>query len=128
MVMLVDDHPGALATMMRVAIMGGFLPVPCRGLSDVRAWFNSDVVPAAVVTDVMLEGESGVALHDWVKASSAETPVIFITGGDVTRLPKGARVIEKPFEIGVFIRELQRACSEGAAANSKRLAPRATKG
>lgn len=102
-VMLVDDDPMTLATMMRIAIVGGFSPMPCRGLTDVKAWFYGDVRPTVVITDVFLGRESGVDVHDWVRATAPEIPVTFVTGGDARGLPKSCKVLSKPYEIGQFL-------------------------
>jgi DNA-binding NtrC family response regulator len=101
--MLVDDDPAVLATMVRIAIVGGHSPIACRGLGDVKSWFSGGVVPSMVVTDVALAGDDGIAVHDWIKATSPEVSVAFVTGKVGARLPKGAVVLHKPFEIGQFL-------------------------
>ena len=39
--MLVDNEPAALSVMMRIVLTGGYTPLPCRDMADVRSYFAS---------------------------------------------------------------------------------------
>lgn len=98
--MLVDNEPAALSVMMRIVLSGGYTPLPCRDMADVRSYFASKLAPLVVVTDVALDdGETGVGVYDFVMKTSPSTPVIFISGFANLKLPMSSRVLEKPFDV-----------------------------
>ena len=112
-VMIVDNEPAALSVMMRIVLTGGYTPLPCRDMADVRSYFASSLVPLVVVTDVALDdGETGMAVYEFVQKTSPSTPVIFVSGYDNVRIPVSSRLLLKPFGVDEFLSAISDACGQ----------------
>ncbi|MFT8246585.1 PAS domain S-box protein [Roseomonas sp. BN140053] len=112
-VLLVDDEdavrrPAAerLRDLGHVVLEAGDGPEALRILGISR--------PDLLVTDVGLpNGMNGRQLAEAAREGAPGLPVLFITGYAGTSLPPGADVIDKPFELDVFVRRVQAALQVG---------------
>ena len=113
-VFLVDDDP-AMRDSLAMAL--GIEGYDVESFADAEAMMRSldTQSPIAIILDVMLPGQSGLAALKTLKARACTAPVMMITGhGDipmaVEAIKLGARdFIEKPFSVDVLLDQLKSA-------------------
>jgi FixJ family two-component response regulator len=75
---------------------------------------RSSLRAGCLVLDVSMPGETGLDLHDALRAAGDDTPVVFISGhGDAAMAARvnavGREILAKPFDDEVLLRALERA-------------------
>ena len=81
---------------------------------------NGSVQPACLVLDVSMPGQSGLQVHEALRADGYEIPVIFITGhGDVATAARAmkagaAEFLSKPFDDEVLLRAVEHATAKSS--------------
>ncbi|MBI2394196.1 MAG: PAS domain S-box protein [Deltaproteobacteria bacterium] len=104
--LLVDDEPMVLRA-LAMMLQPEFDVVTAGGAAAARAELSHDARFDAVVCDLMMPGESGMELFEWLRASRPEVAArtIFVTGGAFTKRAQElvARVenpvLEKPIDL-----------------------------
>jgi DNA-binding NtrC family response regulator len=97
-VLVVDDDP-SLRLLCRVNLeLEGFSVVEAGTIGEAeRALDNGGV--DVVLLDLHLGNEQGIALVPKIKERGLSSSLALLTGSPGSRLPQGATVIPKPFEI-----------------------------
>jgi len=78
-VFVVDDDPAMLSAIQRLLTSNGFKVETVTSANEVRAHNNLERA-FCMVLDVNLGSESGITLHQELRASGIEVPVIYISG------------------------------------------------
>ena len=91
---------------MRIAMRDGSTPIPCKSLKDVKGYVHAGIIPDVVVTDIVLEDETGIAVHDFVLAHCPDVPVVFVSGYSNVKVPVDRKVLQKPFAIDEFLKTI----------------------
>jgi two-component system phosphoglycerate transport system response regulator PgtA len=110
--MLVDNDRHVLSTMMRISMRDGATTIPCKSLEDVKSYVHAGIIPDVVVTDIVLEDETGIAVHDFMLAHCPHVPVVFVSGYSNVRVPIDRKVLQKPFAIDEFLKTIDDAMAE----------------
>lgn len=113
-VIIVDDDPGFLNSMVRLLAAHGFNP---RTFSSAEALLDSDATATAtpMLVDIHLGGISGIELRRRLLASGSDCPVIFMTAIDDDATRKEAinagcvAYLKKPFAPHLLLDALGRA-------------------
>jgi len=113
-VIIVDDDPGLLNSLVRLLAVHGFNP---RTFSSAEALLDSDATATAtpMLVDIHLGGISGIELRRRLLASGSDCPVIFMTAidDDATRreaINAGCvAYLKKPFAPHLLLDALGRA-------------------
>lgn len=120
-VLLVDDQPGALATLADILLAEGFLPRLASSVATARAIL--DVAPVAVgVFDLVLSDGDGLELARWVWQRQPGLPILFTSAyTDLELIRKvvdsGLLFFPKPLDLPQLLGELRRAASEQTASS-----------
>lgn len=133
-VLIVDDDPSMRAALRQWMGLAGFRPTEVASAQEAMALIRPDF-EGCVVSDVMLQGDDGVALMKHIGEIDADLPVILITGhGDVPMAVEAMRggaydFVEKPFDPEVMSDRVRRACEKRALVlENRRLTRRITEG
>jgi DNA-binding response OmpR family regulator len=80
-VLIVDDDPNLRRLLVRSLRLFGFAPAEA---SDGRAAVGLalELRPAAIVLDLMLPGESGLAVLERLRSEGVNAPVMILSGND----------------------------------------------
>jgi PAS domain S-box-containing protein len=113
-VLLVDDEAVVRETAAeRLRELGYRVLEASDGPSPLRMLENGLQVDL-LITDVGLpRGMNGRQVAEAVRERSPEVPVLFITGYETTKLPTGAAVISKPFELDDLAKRAQTLIAAG---------------
>lgn len=103
-VLIVDDEENIALAMKRLLERDGHTVKHVASVEDAKA-FLADEVPDAIVSDVMMPGQTGADLHRWLRTERSGTLPLFafMTGGmgdgQVRQYVEGSGVpvLEKPF-------------------------------
>jgi DNA-binding NtrC family response regulator len=103
-ILVVDDELGIRRSVERVLSRVGH---PVRGARDVAAAIAAldECHFAAILTDLVMPGRSGLALVDEVEKRRLSTPVILMTAsperleGSDPRVERLAGIVAKPFDV-----------------------------
>ncbi len=118
-VLIVDDDPSMRAALRQWIRLAGFDTVEVAGADQALGKLTPEF-SGCVVSDVMLEGEDGVALLRRIGAMDGDLPVVLITGhGDVPMAVEAMRAgaydfVEKPFDPDHIAEVVRRACDKRA--------------
>jgi two-component system response regulator PilR (NtrC family) len=120
-VLVVDDEP-SLRQMVRVLLTRmGHHVVEASDVADARGVIDSSPVPFdLVITDLLMPGESGLAVIDAVRARSNETQVIVVTAHAtvttaVDAMQRGAYCyLEKPLDVSAARVQVEKALEKRA--------------
>lgn len=116
--MLVDDQPSLLSLFGRYATNAGWYAVTCTGLSDVERALDSGIEPSIVVTDMVLEDSTGVAVDELFRRRLPSVPVVFMSGYDNIGTRKGSLVLSKTCSPETFVEYVSGAMKRAARATS----------
>lgn len=118
-VLIVDDDPSMRAALRQWIRLAGFGTLDVATADQAMAKLSPEF-SGCVVSDVMLEGEDGVALLHRIAALDGDLPVVLITGhGDVPMAVEAMRAgaydfVEKPFDPDHIAEVVRRACERRA--------------
>jgi two-component system C4-dicarboxylate transport response regulator DctD len=118
-VLIVDDDPSMRAALRQWIRLAGFDTQEVATIAQALARLAADF-RGCVVSDVMLEGEDGVALLRNIGEIDADLPVVLITGhGDVPMAVEAMRsgaydFVEKPFDPDHIAEVVRKACDKRA--------------
>ena len=118
-VLIVDDDPSMRAALRQWIRLAGFETHEVATIAQALARLTADF-RGCVVSDVMLEGEDGVALLRSIGEIDADLPVVLITGhGDVPMAVEAMRsgaydFVEKPFDPDHIAEVVRKACDKRA--------------
>jgi two-component system response regulator HydG len=113
-ILVVDDDASMTELLSERLKKRQFEVVTARGAAEAQVSFDA-AEPDVVVTDLNMQGQSGIQLCEWVVTNRADTPVIVITAfGSLDTAVAAIRAgaydfITKPFEIDVLAIALERA-------------------
>ncbi len=102
-VLLVEDEPDVRDQLARLLDAQGFHALPVTSVEEARTSLASEPGVAAVVSDVMLPGETGLEFAQWLRRSHPRLPLLLISGHTGTELDRAAResedlgLLRKPF-------------------------------
>lgn len=109
LVLAIDDEPQVLAELAGMLGMAGYC---CVTANDAHtAWeLATHLVPALIISDINLAGESGLDLCERIKEQPtlAEVPVVFLSGAEIPDVVRtahevgGTYYLRKPFDPGVL--------------------------
>lgn len=118
-VLIVDDDPSMRAALRQWIRLAGYETQEVATVDQALAKLSPGQ-DGCVVSDVMLDGEDGMALLRRVKDLDADLPVVLITGhGDVPMAVEAMRAgaydfVEKPFDPDLIADVVRRACDKRA--------------
>jgi FixJ family two-component response regulator len=113
MVFVVDDDPGMLRSIKRLLSAHGYDSLLFRSAEAFRKHGDFNQAICAIL-DINLDGESGIELHNRLKAAGVALPVIFITGNETaatraTAIASGCLAyLTKPFAAKSLIEPIER--------------------
>jgi FixJ family two-component response regulator len=109
-VLVVDDDPAMLSAVQRLLKTSGFEVETFASANELRAHNNFER-SFCMVLDVNLGAESGIALHQELRAAGIEIPVIYISGkhaAKVAALASGCvAFLAKPFSAQSLIEPIR---------------------
>jgi len=114
-VWIVDDDASVRRVLARALERDGMQPREFTAPAGLREALASESLPAVLVSDLRMPGESGLALLEFVKAEHADLPVIVMTAyadldNSVAALTGGAfELLPKPFDIDEAVDLVRRA-------------------
>ena len=112
-ILIVDNEPQVLSLVSRLLSRQGFQVIEAHdGPSALAAVRERDGKVAALVTDIDMEGMSGIALARIITAEFPNTPVLFVTAvatsGEELRLDvPNCAFVQKPFDPAILVRSLR---------------------
>jgi FixJ family two-component response regulator len=113
-IIIVDDDPGILKAVARLLRREGYKPVPFSSVTAFKA--NAELERAAcVILDINLQDGSGIELRQYLDASRADVPVIFITGNEEPAVRQAAlnagcvALVSKPFSASELLVPIKKA-------------------
>jgi CheY-like chemotaxis protein len=109
LILAVDDEPAVLAELTGVLGMAGYCCVTA-GDAATALELATHLIPALIISDIDLAGQSGFELCEQIKElpALAEVPLLFLSGAqvpDVVRVAHavgGTYYLRKPFDPGVL--------------------------
>lgn len=113
-VFVVDDDAAMLRAVKRVLRESGFSAVLFNSARELRLYNNFEQA-FCIVIDIHLGDESGIALHEELRAAGITLPVIYMTGKETTTSRTAAlssdcvAYLTKPFSAKSLIEPIQRA-------------------
>jgi CheY-like chemotaxis protein len=113
-VLVVDDDARVRALIVRVLHKGGFVVVEAASADDAVDVFETEPEIAALVTDVVMPGGSGVRLAATLRQRRPDLPVIILSGFEGQQLgafTPNAVVLSKPFSPRVLVDALHGVCA-----------------
>ena len=128
-VLLVDDDHDVLASMARFLRLEGFGVCMAQNMRDAVKRLNSNESVDAVVTDLNMEGGSGIELCAFVRCEFPSIPVILFSGMANTKdvveaMQLGAETfMEKPVAPDELVSQLDKMISDTAEAAPLRVTP-----
>lgn len=103
-ILLVEDELEVREQLTRLLEALGFAAIATASAAEARAVLASDPRPVrAVVSDVIMPGETGIEFAQWLRANHPDLPILLISGHTGTALDRGARtsddfdLLRKPF-------------------------------
>ncbi len=103
-VLLVEDELSVREQLVRLLEVLHYVPVAVASAADARVLLDAEAGAIdAVVSDVMMPGETGLEFAAWMKANHPELPILLISGHTGTALDRVARqsdelgLLRKPF-------------------------------
>ena len=112
-ILIVDNEPQVLSLMSRLLSRQGFQVIEAHdGPSALAAVRERDGKVAALLTDIDMEGMSGIALARIITTEFPNTPVLFVTAvatsGEELRLDvPNCGFVQKPFDPAILVRSLR---------------------
>jgi DNA-binding NtrC family response regulator len=103
-ILIVDDEEAMRLGLAEALKSHGFTVRTCGSASEARSAMNDEVFDV-VITDLVMPGDDGMSLLEWVGTNHEDVPVIMITGFStvataVEAMQKGAHdYISKPFNL-----------------------------
>ena len=115
-ILMIDDEPEVLAALTQTLSGAGYTCQSCRDReSALRA--IDDAIPDLLVSDINLDGQSGLELVEEIKAREPyhELPVLFLSGAQIPNVVRqaheagGTYYLRKPFDPDVLLDLVDRA-------------------
>jgi CheY-like chemotaxis protein len=112
-ILIVDDEPQVRSLVSKLLSRQGLQVIEAHdGQSALAAVRERDGKVAAVLTDIDMEGMSGIALAKIITAEFPNTPVLFVTAAATSdeelRLDvPNCALVKKPFDPAVLARSLR---------------------
>jgi len=111
-VFVVDDDAAMLRAVKRVLKESGFSAVLFNSARELRLYNNFEQA-FCIVIDIHLGDESGIALHEELRAAGITLPVIYMTGKETatsrTEALSCVAYLTKPFSAKSLIEPIQKA-------------------
>jgi CheY-like chemotaxis protein len=116
LVLVIDDEPEVLGEVATV-LSGAGLTCQCCGSPESALEFVHNTIPDLIVSDINLNGRSGLELCEQLKEDSAmkDVPVMFLSGAQIPDIIRrshaagGTYYLRKPFDPGVLVELVDKA-------------------
>lgn len=103
-ILLVEDELSVREQLTRLLDALGYTAIPVTSAADARLTLESETSRIdAVVSDVMMPGETGLEFAEWIRSARPTLPILLISGHTGTALDRAARqsedlgLLRKPF-------------------------------
>jgi PAS domain S-box-containing protein len=97
-VLLAEDEKQVRTLIAGILRSEGYEVLTAESGEAAREMYDQQEQPLdLVVTDVVMTGLSGTDLAEHIRADAPQLPVLFISGYSDLQLPRGARLLQKPF-------------------------------
>jgi PAS domain S-box-containing protein len=103
-ILLVEDEISVREQLTRLLDALGYTAIPVTSAADARLTLESEASRIdAVVSDVMMPGETGLEFAEWIRSTRPTLPILLISGHTGTALDRAARqseelgLLRKPF-------------------------------
>ncbi len=119
-VLIIDDDPGMVQVISDLCAQAGHTPISYTSGERALAFMHRHD-PQLIVTDIRMEGVTGMEVLRTARARSPQTPVILITGNKQPEMAvEGMRAgafdfMLKPFKVDDLLKSIQRAIAQNAA-------------
>lgn len=124
-VLVVDDEPGLVAALSAALRAAGLDVLAASNADEALVWVETGRV-GAVVTDIAMPGQDGIALLRAIRMRDLDLPVVLMTGAPelqtaIAAVEYGAlRYMTKPFETRALIEQVRTALRWYRLARTKR--------
>jgi EAL domain-containing protein (putative c-di-GMP-specific phosphodiesterase class I)/ActR/RegA family two-component response regulator len=124
-VLVVDDEPGLVAALSAALRAAGLDVLAAANADEALVWVETGRV-GAVVTDIAMPGQDGIALLCEIRKRDLDLPVVLMTGAPdlqtaIAAVEYGAlRYMTKPFETRALIEQVRTALRWYRLARTKR--------
>ncbi len=101
--LLVEDEPGLREQLARLLESRGYAVIPVTSAAEARVAITAESGLSAVISDVMMPGETGLQFAAWLRREHPELPLLLISGHTGADLDREARatqefgILRKPF-------------------------------
>lgn len=103
-ILLVEDELSVREQLTRLLDALGYTTIPVTSAADARLTLEAETSRIdAVVSDVMMPGETGLEFAEWIRSTRPTLPILLISGHTGTALDRAARqseelgLLRKPF-------------------------------
>jgi DNA-binding NtrC family response regulator len=120
-VLIIDDDPGMVQVLSDLCSRAGHTPIACASGERALAFMNSHE-PQLIVTDLRMDGVSGMDVLRTARARLPHTPVILITANKQPEIAvEGMRAgafdfLLKPFKVDALLDSMRRAIDQNTSA------------
>lgn len=127
-VLVIDDDADVLDAMRLVLGSEGYDVRCANGGREALALLDSGMIPALVVTDVMMPDMTGWDILATMQRHPVlcRVPVVLATASFVMSCPEGIEILEKPFDLDKLLATVDKHCShppDGYVPEGSRPAP-----
>jgi FixJ family two-component response regulator len=121
LIAVVDDHESTRTTLCRLLERHGYAACHFGSVAEF-VHSNQKSTIACLLSDVRMPGIDGIALHEGLRHTNFDFPVIFCTGHEPDErlgnaLANGAfALLRKPIDAKTLIQTIEAACAKGGRA------------
>ena len=116
LVLVIDDEPEVLGEVAAVLASAGYV-CHCCGTAEAAVRFARSTTPDLIISDINLNGQSGLELCEQIKEDEAlrSVPVMFLSGAQIPDIIRrshavgGAYYLRKPFDPDVLMELVDKA-------------------
>ena len=116
LVLVIDDEPEVLGAVAAVLASAGYV-CHCCSNAEAAVRFAQSTTPDLIISDINLDGQSGLDLCEQIKEDAAlrSVPVMFLSGAQIPDIIRrshaagGAYYLRKPFDPDVLMELVDKA-------------------
>jgi len=116
MILVIDDEPDVLGEVAAILSGAGYA-CHCSSTAEAAVEFAQKTAPDLIISDINLEGHSGLELCERIKQHQAlaDVPVMFLSGAQIPDIIRrshavgGTYYLRKPFDADVLLELVDKA-------------------